>query len=61
MWDSAHIHLSDFWGITILIVTPQTQSMSSTRDNRHTPIRRALQVCQALLTDSNNNQQVQMN
>ena len=38
-----------------LTVTSRTQSMSSTRDNGRTPIRRALQVCQALLTNSKKN------
>ena len=38
-----------------IVVTPRTQSMSSTHGNRHTPIKRALQVCQALQTDSKNN------
>ena len=37
------------------VVTPRTQNISSTRDNRRTPVRRALPVCQALLTDSRNN------
>ena len=36
-------------------VTPRTQNMSSTRDNCRAPIRRALQVCQALLTNSKKN------
>ena len=34
------------------VVTPRTQSMNSTRDNSRAPIRRALQVYQALLTIS---------
>jgi hypothetical protein len=34
-----------------ITVTPRTQSMNSTHDNSRAPIRRALQVCQALLTN----------
>ena len=37
------------------LVTPRTQSMSSTRDNGRAPIMCALQVCQALLTNSKKN------
>ena len=49
-----YINYQKIFSTFFIFVTPRTQSMSSTRDNDRTPIRRALQVCQALQIDSKN-------